>query len=103
MKFMRSVRLNLKVGDWFLYEFDLCKYINTMIAADDDSKGVIAAFNPLFRRMESWLFSTKQQTVIVINMDLLCIYNRMNLFKQKYSRNTHTKTFYENYRMLSDG
>ena len=90
MKFVRSVRSNLKVGDWFLCGFDLCKNVMTMVKAYSDSKGVTAAFNinllrrlnrelnfnfqetnyehyalfnPLLRRMESWLISTKQQTV----------------------------------------
>ena len=90
MQFVRSVRSNLKSGDWFLCGFDICKDINTMVDAYSDSKGITAAFNynlllrlnrelnfnfeisnyqhyalfnPLLRRMESWLISTKQQTV----------------------------------------
>lgn len=90
MKFFRSARSHLKVSDWFLCGFDLCKDPKTMITAYNDNKGITAAFNynllqrlnrelnfnftitnyqhyatfnPLFRRMESWLISTKQQTV----------------------------------------
>jgi dimethylhistidine N-methyltransferase len=90
IKFFRLIRSNLKVRDWFLCGFDLCKDTKTMIEAYSDSKGITAAFNynlllrlnrelnfnfkitnyqhyamfnPLLRRMESWLISTKQQTV----------------------------------------
>jgi uncharacterized SAM-dependent methyltransferase len=90
MKFIHSIRSNLKVGDWFLCGFDLCKNTKIMIDAYSDTKGVTAAFNynllyrlnrelnfnfqitnyrhyatfnPLLRRIESWLISTKQQTV----------------------------------------
>jgi dimethylhistidine N-methyltransferase len=90
MKFFHSIRSNLKTGDWFLCGFDLCKDTKTMIEAYSDSNGITAAFNynllqrlnrelnfnftitnyqhyatfnPRFRRMESWLISTKQQTV----------------------------------------
>jgi dimethylhistidine N-methyltransferase len=90
MKFFRSIRSNLKVGDWFLCGFDLCKDTKTMINAYSDSKGITAAFNynlllrlnrelnfnfqisnyqhyatfnPVLRQMESWLISTKQQTI----------------------------------------
>jgi uncharacterized SAM-dependent methyltransferase len=90
MKFFHSIRSNLKIGDWFLCGFDLCKDPKTMIEAYSDSKGITAAFNynllqrlnrelnfnftitnyqhyatfnPLLRRMESWLISTKQQTI----------------------------------------
>jgi uncharacterized SAM-dependent methyltransferase len=90
MKFFHSIRSNLKVGDWFVCGFDLCKHTKTMIEAYSDSKGITAAFNynllfrlnrelnfnfkianyqhyamfnPSFRRMESWLISTQKQTV----------------------------------------
>ena len=90
VKFLRSIRSNLKIGDWFLCAFDICKETKTMIQAYNDSKGTTAAFNynlllrlnrelgfnfkvtnyqhyatfnPLFRQMESWLISTKRQTV----------------------------------------
>ena len=90
MKFFRSVRSHLKVGDWFVVGFDLCKDTKSMIAAYSDNKGITAAFNcnllrrlnrelnfnftitnyqhyatfnPLRRRMESWLISTKHQMV----------------------------------------
>ncbi|CAF1453446.1 unnamed protein product [Adineta ricciae] len=90
MQFIRSIRRNLQIGDWFICAFDMCKDTNTMIRAYSDSKGITAAFNynlllrlnrelnfnfdlvnyqhypvynPLYRQMESWLLSTKQQTV----------------------------------------
>jgi L-histidine N-alpha-methyltransferase len=90
MEFLRSVRHNLKVGDWFVCAFDMCKDVPTMIRAYNDSKGVTtafnfnllarlnrelnfnfdlvnyhhyAAYNPLRRQMESWMISTKRQTV----------------------------------------
>ena len=90
MKFVRSVRSNLQIGDWFICGFDLCKNIPTMVKAYSDSKGVTKAFNlnlfhrlnrelnfnfdveqyqhyalfnPLLRRMESWLVSKKRQTI----------------------------------------
>lgn len=90
MQIFHLIRSNLKKGDWFLCGFDLCKDTKTMIEAYSDSKGITAAFNynlllrlnreldfnfeinnyqhyamfnPLFRRMESWLISKKCQTV----------------------------------------
>lgn len=90
MKFMRSIRSTLRNGDWFFCGMDLCKNLKTMIDAYSDSKGVTAAFNynllrrlnrelnfdfelknfqhhalynPVLHRMESWLISTKKQTV----------------------------------------
>ncbi|UJR38391.1 hypothetical protein I4U23_031060 [Adineta vaga] len=90
VQLIRSIRQNLQVGDWFICAFDICKDTRTMIRAYNDSKGVTAAFNynlllrlnrelnfdfdlcnyqhypmynPLRRQMESWLISTKQQTV----------------------------------------
>ncbi|CAF4685641.1 unnamed protein product [Rotaria sp. Silwood1] len=90
MKLFQSVRSNLKIGDWFLCAFDICKDTKTMIQAYSDPKGITAAFNynllarlnrelnfnfkitnfqhyatfnPLLRQMESWLISTKQQVI----------------------------------------
>ncbi|CAF0826993.1 unnamed protein product [Rotaria sordida] len=90
MKTFRSIRSNLKIGDWFLCAFDICKDTKTMIQAYNDSKGITAAFNynlllrlnrelnlnfiitnyqhyatfnPLLQQMESWLISTKQQII----------------------------------------
>ncbi|CAM4766712.1 unnamed protein product [Rotaria magnacalcarata] len=90
MKLVRSVRSNLKIGDWFICAFDLCKDTKTMVQAYSDPKGITSAFNynllvrlnrelnfnfkianflhyatfnPLLQQMESWLISTKQQTV----------------------------------------
>ncbi|CAF2465135.1 unnamed protein product [Rotaria sp. Silwood2] len=90
MKTFRSIRSNLKIGDWFLCAFDICKDTKTMIQAYSDPKGITAAFNynlllrlnrelnfnfkitnfqhyatfnPLLRQMESWLISTKQQII----------------------------------------
>ncbi|CAF3392448.1 unnamed protein product [Rotaria sp. Silwood2] len=90
MQLLRLIRQNLRIGDWFICAFDMCKDTATMIRAYNDSKGVTAAFNinllarlnrelnfnfnlnnyqhyalynPLYRQMESWLLCLNHETV----------------------------------------
>lgn len=45
VEFLRSLRLRLRLGDFFLLGADLVKDIDLMLAAYDDPTGVTAAFN----------------------------------------------------------
>jgi L-histidine N-alpha-methyltransferase len=124
MLFLSQVRRNLKIGDWFICGFDMCKDIMTMIRAYNDSKRVNGAFsrnvfvrinrelnfnfnpanyqhyatyNPLRRQVEGWLISTKQQTVTD--------HNGFAMELQPYDAiNTHVSTKYtrEDIRLLME-